>query len=63
VSKNLSHFFAANVGNALQGKIHMDGISRLQIVLDALVDEVDQVTPCIDQHGYEKVALRIKLLF
>lgn len=57
MSESLGHFLAADVGNALKGKIHVDGVSRLQIVLDALVDEVDQVTPRVDKHRYEEITL------
>ena len=58
MSEGFGHFFAADVGDALKGKIHVNGVSWLQIVLDALVDEVDQVTPRVDKHGYEQVTLQ-----
>ena len=35
-------------------------IARAQIVLDALVDEVDQITVLTDQNRYKKITLRKK---
>ena len=35
-------------------------IARSQIILDALVDQVNQVTVLTDQNRYEQVALKMK---
>ena len=35
----------------------MHGVARGEVVLDALVDQVDQVAVLTDQHGDEQIAL------
>jgi len=48
----------ANVCDALQREINVNGIARLQIVLDRLDDELNQITVGVDEYGNEEVALK-----
>ena len=51
------HVFWANVGNALESEAHVNGVPGAQVVLDALVDQVDQITVLTDQNRDEQIAL------
>lgn len=56
-SKGLCHFTAANIGDAMQGQAYEGGIATWQVILDSIVDEADQLTVGVHQHGNEQVAL------
>lgn len=43
-SKSLRHLSAAHIGDAVQGQIHEGWVSAAEVVLDAIIDEADQVT-------------------
>ena len=58
VGKDLCHVLGPDVGDALEGEAHVHGIAGGEVVLDALVDEVDQVAVLADQNGDEQVALQ-----
>lgn len=58
VREGLGHVLAADVGDALQSKVDVDRIARLQVILDALDDELDQIAVGVDEHGDEEIALR-----
>uniref|UniRef100_A0A182XS43 Uncharacterized protein n=1 Tax=Anopheles quadriannulatus TaxID=34691 RepID=A0A182XS43_ANOQN len=56
VRERFRHILAADVGDALQRQIDVDGIARLQIVLDALDDQLDQIAVRVHQHRDEQIA-------
>ena len=58
--EGLCHVLGADVGDALQGEAHVNRIPRDEVVLDAVVDQVDQVAVLADQHRYEEISLRKK---
>lgn len=43
-SESLRHLSAANVGNAVQGQVHEGRVAAAEVVLDAVIDEANQVT-------------------
>lgn len=43
-SEGLGHFPAAYVGNAVQSQVHEGGVAAGEVILNAVVDEADQVT-------------------
>lgn len=51
--ERLRHVLGTDVGDALQGEAHVHRIPRHEVVLDAVVDQVDQVAVLADQHGNE----------
>ncbi len=55
--ESVAHFATADVGDALQRQVDVDGIARLQVVFDRLDDQADQIRIAADQHGDEEVAL------
>ena len=58
--EGLCHVLGADVGDALQGEAHVNRIPRDEVILDAVVDQVDQVAVLADQHRYEEISLRKK---
>lgn len=56
--ESLCHFLAANVGNALEGKVDMNGVAAAQVVLDVLNDQLDEVAVCVHQNRNKQVALQ-----
>ena len=56
--EGLCHVLGADVGDALQGEAHVNRIPRDEVILDAVVDQVDQVAVLADQHRYEEISLR-----
>lgn len=61
-SKGLGHFSAAHISDAVQGQVHEGGVAAAQVVLDAVVDEADQVAVGVHQHGDEQVTLEARKL-
>ena len=51
--ERLRHVLGTDVGDALQGEADVHRIPRHEVVLDAVVDQVDQVAVLADQHGNE----------
>ena len=51
--ERLRHVLGTDVGDALQGEAHVHRIPRHEVILDAVVDQVDQVAVLADQHGNE----------
>lgn len=49
-SKSLGHLSAADVGDAVQRQVHEGGVAAAQVVLDAVIDEADQVAVGVHQH-------------
>lgn len=41
--KSLGHFSAAHIGNAVQGQVHEGRVAAGEVILDAVVDQTDQV--------------------
>lgn len=57
-SKSLSHFSAAHVSNTVQGQVHEGRVAAGQVILNAVIDETDQVTIRVHQHWDEQVTLK-----
>lgn len=57
-SESLSHFSAAHVGDAVQGQVHEGRVAAAQVILDAVVDETDEVAVRVHQHRDEQVTLK-----
>lgn len=57
IRKRFGHVTTADIGDALQRQIHVNRIARVQVVLDALDDQLDQVAVGVDQHRDEQVSL------
>ena len=55
--ERLRHVLGTDVGDPLQGEAHVHRIPRHEVVLDAVVDQVDQVAVLADQHRNEEVSL------
>ena len=51
---------AANIGDALKRQVDVDWIARLQVILNALDDELDQIAIGVNEYGDEEVALKVE---
>lgn len=56
--KGLSHFSAAHISDAVQGQVHEGGVAAREVVLDAIIDQPNQITVWVHQHGDKQVALK-----
>ena len=57
-SKSLCHFSAAHISNAVQSQVHKGWIAAGQVVLNAIVDQTDQVAVRVHQHWDKQVPLK-----
>jgi len=48
LSEGLGHLSAADVGNALKGKVDVDGVAAGKVVLDGLYHEFHQIVAGAD---------------
>lgn len=55
--KSLSHFSAAHISNAVQGEVHEGWIAAREVVLNAIIDQSNQITVWVHQHRDKQVAL------
>jgi len=53
VGERLAHVLAADVGNALEGQVHVNWMPRLEVIFDGLNDQFHQIRVQVDQHGDE----------
>lgn len=56
--KGLGHFSAAHVSDAVQGQVHEGRVAAWEVILNAVVDQPNQVAVGVHQHRDEQVALR-----
>ena len=49
-SESLRHLSAAHISDAVQSQVHEGWVAAGQVILNASVDETDQVTVRIHQH-------------
>ena len=49
----LGHFSGANIGDAMQRQVDVDGVSWAQVVLDILNNEIDKIIAIVEQHRDE----------
>lgn len=55
--EGLGHLAASHVGNAVERQAHEGGVAAGQVILDGVVDQTDQLTVAVYQHGDEQVTL------
>ena len=56
VAKGLRHVLGADVGDALQREADMDRVATGQVILNALIDQVDQIAVLADENRNEQIA-------
>lgn len=58
MGERLAHVLRADVGDALQRKVHVHRVPRLDVVANALDDQLHEVRIQVDQDRYEEIALQ-----
>eukprot|EP01136_Pigoraptor_vietnamica_P022660 Opistho-1_new@74046 len=54
--ERLGHFFATNVGDAVEGEAHVALVAAHEVVLDRLNDEADELAVLVENDRHEEVA-------